>query len=169
MNRPRPLSLVLLAALAATLSAETAIRIAWPAIPIAHEIDVLLKNRRRPEPLPLDLPNPFILPGAARDNTLTAAVEPGEALPPGAHAIPNEVARPPTSAEILADCVSRLRIGGLMRTKDHVQLVINDLPRKEGDVMTLPWGTARIQIAIVQILPDQVVLRYNDADLAVRF
>ncbi len=144
-------------------------RVASPPMPIAKQIDALLKNRLRPEPLPIDPPNPFVLPNSRRD---TPSITPGDAAANasgGARANPNEVARPATAGEILADCAAHLRIGGLMRTKDQVQLVINDLPRKEGDVMTVPWNGTRIQITIAVILPEQVILRYNDARLAVRF
>ncbi|HEY1108096.1 MAG TPA: hypothetical protein VGE76_05680, partial [Opitutaceae bacterium] len=72
-------------------------------------------------------------------------------------------------AEILADCASRLRVGGTIRLKDQVQIVINDTPRKQGDLLIVPYQSTRIPIEITRLLADRVILRYLDAEIAVKF
>src|SRR5262245_21462409 len=126
MNRRAPTLYLLSAAalLAATAPAAKSSRTApapEPRVSIGQHIDALLRTRLRPHPLPLDPPNPFALPGAARrDNNPSAqsTTEPPALASDGNR--PN-AARAATSAEILADCASRLRIGGLLRFNDQVQ------------------------------------------------
>lgn len=138
-----------------------------PPIPIAQQIDALLKRRLRPEPLPVDLPNPFALPtsNVRREGAIATPAE----APPPLRANPNEEARVATNADILAECAARLRIGGIMRVQGRAQLVINDAPRREGDSIVVTWNNTKISLLVVQIFPDYIVLRYNDADLSVRF
>lgn len=170
MNRPRAIAVVLTLSVTAGVFAAAAppAKKAEPApIPIAQQIDALLKRRLRPEPLPLDLPNPFALPGSnGRREGQPALVEPVTA-PRVAN--PNEEARVATNADILAECASKLRIGGVMRVQGRAQLVINDAPRREGDSLIVSWNNTKVSLLVVQILADQVVLRYNDADISLRF
>jgi hypothetical protein len=170
--RARPLLLIAAGVLAAHLPGAVPASVA-PApqpVPIARQIDALLKRRLRPEPLPLDLPNPFALPGPGRrDPTPAPALEPIGLLTPPAQANPDVEARVATNAEVLAECAARLKVGGIMRVQGRAQLVINDVPRKEGDAIIVPWGSSKIQLTLVSILPEQVVVRYHDAELALRF
>jgi hypothetical protein len=173
MKRVRHLSFPLAGALVALgVFAAVPIQVAPAPITLTQQIDALLKRRLRPEPLPLDLPNPFALPGnggGRRDAAIQALNEPAGAATNPPRTNPNEEARVATSAEVLAESAARLRFGGIMRVQGRVQLVINDVPRKEGDTIVVPWNNTRISLQIVSILADQVVLRYNEADYMLRF
>jgi hypothetical protein len=171
-SRARQLLLATAGLLAAHLPGAVPAHVA-PApspVPLTRQIDALLKRRLRPEPLPLDLPNPFALPGPTRrDATFSSASEPVGVVTPPAPTNPDIEARVATNAEVLAECAARLKVGGIMRVQGRVQLVINDVPRKEGDTIIVPWGSNKISLTLVSILAEQVVVRYNDAELALRF
>lgn len=140
---------------------------------IARQIDELLKHRLRPEPLPLDLPNPFATQGAtiqrSRPTTVLESPTPRNGNNDEPSTPADREAERATHAQILADCASRLRVGGTIRLKDQSQIVINDTPRKPGDLLIVPYQTTRIPIEIVRLLPDRVILRYLDAEIAVKF
>lgn len=145
--------------LALFLALASSVPAAAPApVSLEHQIDVLLKRRLKPEPLPLDLPNPFVL--KSRRDASPARM--AEVAPP----VPE--ARPISTAEVLADCVSHLRIGGIIRMKDQMQIVINDIPRKEGDPINVLWNNTQIQIRLLRLAPDQVVLRYLGSEQVVK-
>lgn len=137
---------------------------------IARQIDELLKHRLRPEPLPIDLPNPFATQGATiqRATRSTTVVESTPRNGTGEEPADREAARA-THSQILADCAARLRIGGTIRLKDQAQIVINDTPRKPGDLLIVPYQNTRIPIEIVRLLPDRVNLRYLEEEIAVKF
>lgn len=141
-----------------------------PSPVIARQIDELLKHRLQPEPLPIDLPNPFATSGAAiqRSARPTTVVENGQRSEDAA-TIPDREAARASHAEILADCATRLRVGGTIRLKDQVQIIINDTPRKQGDLLIVPYQATRIPIEVARLLPDRVVLRYLDAEVSVKF
>ncbi|MES2693527.1 MAG: hypothetical protein V4773_08645 [Verrucomicrobiota bacterium] len=136
---------------------------------ITRQIDALLKHRLRPEPLPLDLPNPFVLTGVTTTQRARPTVVENGARIEDAAASPNREATQVNHSEILADCAARLRIGGTIRLKDHVQIVINDTPRKEGDFLYVPYQATRIPMEIVRIMNDRIVLRYMGAEISVKF
>lgn len=147
-----------------------------PAAPtIQQRIDALLKHRIRPEPLPLDPPNPFtVSTRGSREGILSdtgskpaVTVDVTHAGAAAAPAVPQFAAA--SSTEILTACAVRLKIGGMIRLKDQVQLVVNDVTRKEGDFITVPWNNGTIQIRIVRLLPGQLVLRYEDAEVTLKF
>lgn len=133
---------------------------------IRAQIDALLAARLRPPPLPVDPPNPFAAPAtgiilpvppAAGERVPTVALSP-DAVPPVA-----------SNAEVLARLASRIRIGGLIRLKDSVQVVVNDSPMREGDSFVVEREPRIIQLQIVRIQPGQLTVRYEDAELVVRF
>jgi hypothetical protein len=175
MTRRRTnLSWVRVACLAAAMAWPEA-RAAAPAATLAQQIDALLKHRLRPEPLPLELPNPFVVTGGGIRDVVTegararpaAAVEGGAARDLAAN--PDQEAVPPSHADVLAACAGRLKIGGIIRMKDQVQIVINDAPRKEGDFITMPWNGGAVHLRIVRLQPEQLTLRYQDAELTLRY
>ncbi len=132
---------------------------------IAQQIDALLKRRLKPEPLPLDLPNPFVMSAKESKDSIVLSSAPAAALAPGE----TPETKPAGNAEVLADAIAHLRFGGIIRIKDQVQVVINDLPRKEGDTFKLTLNNASIFLRVQRISPADVVLRYNDIEATVRF
>jgi hypothetical protein len=140
---------------------------------IRQRIDALLKRRQKPEPLPVDPPNPFSLtavgtanPSPPRDPPpATVATEPTAvvAAPVGEEA---ETANP---TELLARCASRLRITGVIRLKDQVHVIINDSPWKEGDYLIVNQGTRILRLQVARIQPGQLTLRLEEAELVLRF
>ncbi len=129
---------------------------------IRRQIDALLQLRRQPAPLPADPPNPFVpvAPGGATASPAENAAPAPEAQPPPDRA---------SHAELLARHAARLRIGGLIRLKDQVQIVINDSPWKEGDYLILERSPHLIQVQVARISTGQLTLRLEDAELTVRF
>lgn len=128
---------------------------------IRQRIDALLTRRLLPEPLPADLPNPFETTSAAARSRLIARTEPAAVATD-----PDREAIPARHGDLLADYAARLRISGIMRLKDQILVVINDTPRKEGDLIPVPSTSPRIHLQISRLLPDRVVLRYLDAEIA---
>jgi hypothetical protein len=165
------LSLLLFAAVALTGAVSTV-----PVTPtraesraIHQQVDALLKPRRKPEALPVDPPNPFLLqaaPGAAvpRDPAAKTA-EPSAGPSPGAR---DDLAGA-TSTELLARFSSRLRITGLIRLKDQVHVIINDSPWKEGDYIIVSREPRLVQLLVTRIQPGQLTLKLEDAELVLRF
>jgi hypothetical protein len=80
-----------------------------------------------------------------------------------------EAIRPVANADVLADAISRMHFGGVIRMKDQVQILINDAPRREGDTFKMPWNNTQIVIRVQRISPGDVVLRYLDIEATVRF
>lgn len=143
-----------------------------PSPAITQQIDALLKHRLRPEPLPVELPNPFVVTAGGIRDAVTDPVRGRSnafAEAGAAAANPDREAVAPTNVDVLAACASRLRIGGVIRIKDQLQIVVNDTPRKEGDFITVPWSGASVHLRIVKLLPEQLTLRYLDAELTVRY
>src|SRR4051812_9863118 len=144
-----------------------------PATPtIQQRIDALLKRRMRPEPLPVNLPNPFqvssgVIRESASDETAArAGVETdGAAL---ANAI-NQGKITANPVEVLASVSSRFKIGGVIALKDQLQLVINGVPRKEGDSIAADWNGALVFVKIVRLSAGQLVLRYGEAEITMKF
>lgn len=130
---------------------------------IRQRIDALLTRRLLPEPLPADLPNPFESTTAAARSRVIARTEPAEKA---VATDPDREAVPARHGDLLADYAARLRISGIMRLKDQILVVINDTPRKEGDLIPVPSTSPRVHLQISRLLPDRVVFRYLDAEIA---
>lgn len=168
--KPRPFlicalgALVLAASLYSAGSSATAAR----SERIRSQIDVLLAARRKPVPLPVDPPNPFAAAPLGAVSPASLPV-PGERNGPQLALSPNAIPAAGSSAEILARLASRLRIGGLIRLKDQVQIVINDSPLREGDTFVVEREPRIIQLQVVRIQAGQLTLRLDDAELTVRF
>jgi hypothetical protein len=161
-----PRSLFFIGLLAIVAAAATPPPSPIPPPSIAEQLERLLNRRLKPEPLPLDLPNPFVmLAKEPRDSMITQPVAIADAPP--ADAI--EAIRPVANVDVLADAISRMHFGGVIRMKDQVQILINDTPRKEGYTFKMPWNNAQIIIRVQRISPADVVLRYLDVEATVRF
>lgn len=129
-----------------------------------QRIDSMLKNRLKPEPLPLTLPNPFQVVGG------TATLSEGSAPPTDATTetpVPEVVTD--STTEALARYVGKLKIGGYIRINNQPQLFVNDAPRKEGDFIIVEQKDSAIYLQIVQITTSNVTFRLNEATLTVKF
>lgn len=140
---------------------------------IRQRIDALLKRRLKPEPLPVDPPNPFT-PGAAISVNQSPAREPAPATvspaPPGAIVDKAEDdAGSASTTELLARLASRLRITGVIRVKNQLNIIINDNPWKEGDYLIINQGARIIRPQVMRIQPGQLTLRLEDAELVLKF
>jgi hypothetical protein len=133
-------------------------------------IDALLKRRLKPEPLPVVLPNPFVVvSGGTNGVRLDGNDDDGaDGVVVETPAKPTEPV-PTTSAEALARGAAKLRIGGMVRLKDELQIIINDSPRKVGDTVVLDRNNAMTYFQVVRIAPGEVTLRLNDATQTIRF
>lgn len=150
---------------------------ATPATPpptIQQQIDALLKHRIRPEPLPVDPPNPFVLTTKGIRETVATDTSAKPATPEPAGTSAGGVNQPTeflnaSNADVLAAVAVRLKIGGMMRINDQVKLMINDASRKEGDFITTIWNNATVHVRIVKILPGQLILRLEDAEVTLKY
>jgi hypothetical protein len=158
------ISTIMAAPLASGANASTAIQ---------RQIDALLKHRLKPEALPIDPPNPFVMPTGTRDlpgeisakTTLPTASDSGAA----AETSPSPESALASNAEILVTCAGRLKIGGLMRLKDHTQIVINDVPRREGDSIAAQWNNTTVSLRVMRVQTGVLVLRLGEAEVLVKF
>jgi hypothetical protein len=143
---------------------------------ISQQIDALLKRRLNPEGLPQLLPNPFAV-ASANVATLRAGGSDSETPSDGsvdasaAAPLVQPAAAPATSsaAEILARCAAELKIGGVIEQRGELQIVINGVPRKEGDFVVVGLDKSTVRLEILHILPRGIVVRLGDAELTVRF
>lgn len=126
---------------------------------IRQQIEHLLANRRGAKPLPLDPPNPFEIQAPVLLNTPRAA-DPA----PLNNAIP-----PPDPATTLARFASELRISGMIRLNDQVQIIVNDNAWKEGDFLTIERAGRVVRLQVAKIMPGQLTLRLDEAELVIRF
>ena len=146
-----------------------------PSMRIQKQLDGLLKQRLRPEPLPLDLPSPFVFPGTAtREGGFTSAATQAPlkietASAGGPATLANREAVQDNNADVLAVCAGRLHFGGAIRIKDQLQVVINQLARKEGDFIAVPWNGSPVYIRIVRLLPGQITLRLSEAEITLNY
>ena len=149
---------VLLLSAAALAAVGTA---AGPSEKTRQQIDSLLRHRLKPDPLPVDLPNPFLV---IRGSVGFARTDgPGEEDGERKKSAGN-------SAEVLARHAAELKIGGVVWLKDQVlQIFINELLLKEGDFITLDRNNATIRIQVARIQPGRLILRLDDAEHTVRF
>jgi hypothetical protein len=143
---------------------------------IQERLDALLKHRIKPEPLPVDLPNPFlVLSGGIRESGAEAAksrLAHGKEAAAGAaasDATAPAASLPPSNAEILSDCTTRLKIGGIIVVNGQAQISINGILRKEGDLIAVEWNHSSVPVRLVRFVSGQVVFRYRDAEMTVKF
>lgn len=166
--------LILAAGLLAAAAGYSAAPASSSAPTIQQRIDALLKHRTRPEPLPVDPPNPFVSRGiresvmASSAPKATVSVESlANVAPAGTNPSPEFLAA--SSADVLAACAVRLKIGGVIRLRDQTQVVINDIPRKEGDFIAAVWSNSVVQLRLVRVVPGELVLRFEDAVITLKF
>jgi hypothetical protein len=177
MSLPLRRSLILAAALRLFAPLCPAAAPAATPIPtIQQRIDALLKHRLRPEPLPVDLPNPFqVFSGGIRDFAAEGAgLKPLGKEEKGANAGAPGANQPkalpaPTSAEVLGDCAARLKIGGIITAAGQKQIAINGVLRKEGDIIMTEWNNSLVHLRVVRFVSGQVVLRYREAEMTIKF
>ena len=167
---------LLLAALSAAFAADPAPAPSVPQLSVRQQIDALLKARQKPEPLPIDLANPFAFAGKTLREGLVAettartdvaSVENSATGPAGMHLAHGTLSR--NSADVLAACAVRLKIGGIIRLKDQIQVLVNDIARKEGDSISVVSNGAVIQIQVFRLTPGQLVLRYDEAEVTLKY
>jgi hypothetical protein len=147
----------------AALSAANAAEPAAASRPVQQRIDALLKRRLRPEPLPVNPPNPFQLSGGA---VRSITLEEISTLPAANQA---KIPAAATNLEVLAGIVARLKVGGIIALKDQIQVVVNGVPRREGDSITVEWNKVLVSVKLIRLLPGQIVLRYADAEITIKF
>lgn len=172
MNRPSHFFSALIAFLLPVAAFSAAPEKGLPTgVQIQQRIDTLLKHRIRPEPLPVDLPNPFqVFTGGIRDAATESAgvksvgKDEADAAAKAAAALP-----PPTNAEILVDCASRLKIGGIIIANGQRQILINGILRKEGDLVAAEGSNTTVQLRILRFVSGQVFLTYRNEETSVKF
>ncbi len=129
----------------------------------AH-IDALLSHRLKPGALPEKPANPFLftVPGSL----LVAG--PGGPAGPVAPVIPEPTANTlADDDQILAYCVSRLKISGQVQRGGRAHLMINSNTYKETDLIPVRGGADTVYyVKIVRISPGEVVFGYNDVVLS---
>jgi hypothetical protein len=115
-------------------------------------IDTLVNRRLKPEPLPDVLPNPFQLSGVVTPtNPTTVPTSPVEPAPPS------------NDSEALAHYAATLKIGGIVQLNGRVQLVINQSPYREGDLVFVDNKNAVIYLQIIRLTPSELTLGLNQA------
>lgn len=132
---------------------------------IQLRIDALLKRRLNPEPLPVTLPNPFQQTGVVT-REVAGTERPGS---PSLGDNPTNASLAPSSVEILSAIASRLKIGGIIVLKDRLQAVVNGVPRREGDSIAADWNGTLLYAKIARLSPGEIVLRYADAEVTLKF
>lgn len=169
-----PVQILVLGLLTGLLWAAPTNPSAGDSMQIRQRIDALLKRRLQPTPIPVDPPNPFAV-AAAVSVGLTPVRESPEAggNEPAMRAVivgnPDDEIGSANTAELLARFASRLRITGMIRMKDQVHVIINDSAWKEGDYMILNQGSLIIRLQVMRIVPGQLTLRLEEAELVLRF
>ena len=176
MNRPRS-KLFLVGGIVLGLAALglSAVPATAPSPSIQSRIDALLKQRLKPEPLPVNPPNPFqLVSGARRDSapedfsSKPAVLDESVATTPTI-GDPGRETSGPSQSEVLISCATRLKLGGIIVLKDQIQIVVNGVPRKEGDAVAADWNNTIVYLKISRLLPGYMVLRYGEAEATVKF
>jgi hypothetical protein len=163
--------------LVAAMVAGSVIAAEQPSAALQQRIDALLKHRLKPDALPINPPNPFQMTGVAkRESTSSEDASARAALREDAAALVNGVAENQSKelaasqqSEVLISCATHLKLGGVIILKDQLQIVVNGVPRKEGDAIVADWNNTMVQLKIVRLLPGQMVLRYGEAEATVKF
>ena len=126
-------------------------------------IDVLLNHRLKPDALPAKPANPFLFSGTGALVAVASGGPTGPAKPPAATTqdpAPNVTM---DDAQILAFCVSRIRIGGQVLRGERTHLLINSATYKDGDLIPVRANAETVYyIKIVRISPGEVVFGYNE-------
>lgn len=182
LPRPSPVWIAALLVVAVgSSSARAASAPPAPSAKVQQRIDTLLKRRLKPEALPIDVPNPFQVitggPSLAREappETITMKNAAGEEIPadpnaPAVAAAPGASTVVPTSLEVLSTVLPRLKIGGVIALKDQLKVVVNGVPRREGEMIPADWNNTVIYLKIVRLLPTQIVFRYGDTEMPLKF
>jgi hypothetical protein len=145
-----------------------------PSPAIQKRIDALLKHRLKPEALPVNPPNPFqMTSGPKRElapDELSArpAISDDVAAPASTEGQVKELAAT-SQAEVLVSCATRLKLGGIIIIKEQIQIVINGVPRKEGDAVSAEWNNNIVQLRVARLVPGHLVLRYGEAEATIKF
>ncbi len=126
----------------------------------AH-LDALLNHRLKPEALPAKPANPFLFTGGSGGTAILTPVERGGPVAP---VIPEPTANSLSDDDqILAFCVSKLRIGGQVQRGGRAHLLINSATYKEADLIPVRANAETVYyVKIVRIAPGEVVFGYND-------
>lgn len=135
-------------------------------------IDALLDHRLKPTALPAKPANPFVFTGTgslfavngAPPNTPTNAGPVG----PTATVVPEPAANATLNDDqILAYCIARLRIGGLVQRGERAHLLINSSTYKEGDLIPVRVNAElTYYVKVVRISAGEVIFSYNDVVVA---
>jgi hypothetical protein len=144
---------------------------------LQQRIDALLKFRLKPEPLPVNPPNPFQMTGGAKRESgagpedVAAKPATQEEIAAAATAVGESAAKElaGNASEVLITCASRLKLGGVIILKDQIQIVVNGVPRKEGDTVAADWNNTIVYLKVAKLLPGQLVLRYGEAEATLKF
>ncbi len=120
----------------------------------AH-IEALLNPRLKPEALPAKPANPFYFTGGTQSVVPTRPVTPTVPEPTANSVMDDD--------QILAYCVSRLRIGGQVQRGGRALLLINSATYKEADLIPVRANAETVYyVKIVRIAPGEVIFGYND-------
>jgi hypothetical protein len=133
-----------------------------------RRIDVLLKHRLNPEPLPAIMPNPFFVVEEAPP--AGAAAAPDAAPDPAAKPVPApDFIQPGSDEEALARYVPMFRITGKVLLNGQEQLIINSAPYKEGDLIPIPNTHPALYIRLIRIAPGEATFGLNNAVQVLKF
>jgi hypothetical protein len=114
-------------------------------------VDALLGPRRNPPPAPADPANPFTTPG-----TVTVEPTPGN---------PTPVSTISSEQEILT---RTLKLGGTAMLGGRLQLLVNQLSYKEGDLIAVRDGDQVLRVRLVRIAPPSAVFELNGNEVILR-
>ena len=144
---------------------------------IKERIDSLFKRRQKPEPLPVILPNPFLVIGGVMDAGRTEEAEPSPRAEPVEN-VQSGVIMPETSApeeapvsddaSVLARHVLTLKIGGTVQLNGQLRIIINQAPRKEGDLIFMDKKDSVTYLKVIRVTPFELTLGFNDAVQTIR-
>ena len=144
---------------------------------IKERIDSLFKHRLKPEPLPVILPNPFLVIGGVMDTgrieegESSPRVEPGENVPDRAttpEAATPEEAPVSDEASVLARHILSLKIGGTVQLNGQLRIIINQAPRKEGDLIFMDKKDSVTYLKVIRVTPFELTLGFNEAVQTIR-
>jgi len=122
------------------------------------KIDALLSPRLKPEPLPAKPANPFLF-SAPGSELLT---------PTPTRPLPTNNA-PTDDNQILAFCLSKLRISGTFQQGGVTHLLINSATYRESDLVPVrATGDTVYYVRIANIGASEVTFGYNEASVKLR-
>lgn len=123
-----------------------------------QQIEQLFGPRDNPPPFEPARFNPFLLgpvPGAVPETP-----DQGEPAP----------AKPASSDDtVLRQLAGQIKVAGFFRRGDKTLLVINGVPRGEGDVVLVPFEGGNATLRIKSVTTGWFVLAYRAAELPVRY